>query len=225
MSERPAILNTIQSEQRTVQVMLALQQLGLNPYHLDAAQAANAHQPYHNYQHCFVVALNCLAGAEAEGLDEDATRLLFLAALYHDYGHAGESNLADAFNLAAALQGMRQWLEMLEEEWVTGDDLNIIANLILSTEASHRVEPHTAAERILLDADSLATDAEDCMTWFTALSKEHGDAVTYEEHTLVRSSIRFLSTRQFFTKWGSRRRDAFLSRLQEANAWEKYLEE
>ena len=70
--------------------LLFFEQLGLGVYLLDLLKNNKGnHNPYHNSFHCLSVARACWEGSQAENLKEEDTRVLLIAAIYHDIHHSG----------------------------------------------------------------------------------------------------------------------------------------
>jgi hypothetical protein len=184
-------------------------ELELSETHVNAVKLYNTDQPYHNHQHAFVVVLKSHEGALQDNLSLEQQRLLALAALYHDHLHTGRGGVADAVNVARAINGSREWLGM-KEPWLTTEHMNTIAELIFATEASHRNPPHTTSQALLMDADILATDTEDREQWQAALGQELGSTVDTE------STLTFVYSMGWHSAWGSAQKDLYIKKLQTA---------
>jgi uncharacterized protein len=100
---------------------------------------------YHNYAHTrdeVLPAARVLA--RLSGLSADETRLLEIAAAYHDLGYA--DNPTEHEQLGAEIAG-----KVLPEFGFSPEDIRVIQGMILATKLSAR--PKTLAEAVLVDAD------------------------------------------------------------------------
>lgn len=201
------ILTSAYSIEREAAVRALLDEFSLTQTHFNAVKLYGAHQPYHNWHHCAVVALSAIEAAREMNVSEEQQRLLLLAALYHDYDHTADPTKADIFNIARAVSGASFWLGV-KEPGMSKAEKNEIANLIAATEASHHHIPRNHLEDIILDADSLATTGEDREEWWDALGQELGFAVN------AASSLVFLREQNFHTLWGIKKSSAVISELQ-----------
>jgi hypothetical protein len=64
--------------------------------------------PYHNDYHIMSVVCLCAIGASESGMAFDATRDLLIAAMFHDFGHAGGHQVSDADNIRTATDRIRE---------------------------------------------------------------------------------------------------------------------
>ena len=204
----PAVLSTPANLAREQQLRDLMRELDISEFHLNVVQLHNAWQPYHNWGHCVIVALNAVEAADLLHQSKAEKRLLILAAIYHDFNHTGDASQADVFNIARAVKGMREWVK-LKEKWVTQSDLNEIAEMIYATETRHHGAADAMKDRILVDADILATDVEDAEGWYAALSEETGQQID------AASTWRFIRVTEPRTLWGIHRSNDYLERLRQ----------
>lgn len=130
--------------------------------------------PYHNEKHTLKVLARVQTLAEVIGLDESEIRLLSLAALFHDYGHSGNSyrqaTQADKNNLSN-----EEYAALIADEhlllYLNVRERLVLQGLVLSTSFDQKsledvpnssyqrdYEPHTKLEKILAFADVFHMD-------------------------------------------------------------------
>lgn len=153
---------------------------------------------YHNYQHCYQVALNAFDGAQYHGLSEETAVEMFFAGLFHDacysraeldgtnYDVVEEKNLRDAVEFAKF--SLRD----------SGLELPRMHDLIYATRFPRASSLGTLEEQILADADLLQNVAVDRHDWYQALAEETGTVVT--EDTSRSWLVGQIDT-LFFTDW------------------------
>ena len=111
---------------------------------LDALDAnPSAAMPYHGTPHLLVVALAVLELAAGEHLTADTTDLVLLAALFHDYDHAGATD--DRVNIARAVAAVRAHCAF--------HDVDRIAELVEATRFPHDGPSDDPLVAVVRDAD------------------------------------------------------------------------
>lgn len=203
-----SVLTSPESVERESLVRALLDEFGLAQTHMNALKLYNAHQPYHNWHHCAVVALSAIEAARESHVPESKQRLLLLAALYHDYDHTGEPQKADILNIVRAVSGSQFWLGVKEPS-LSRAEKNEIVNIIAATEATHSHKPRSALESIIIDADVLATTGSDREQWWAALSEEQGVEINAE------NTVMFLRSQNFHSLWGIKRAHDLIPVLQD----------
>jgi HD superfamily phosphodiesterase len=152
--------------------------------------------PYHNFQHTKQVVDNALTIAKNELLNysvEDAF-LLEIAAWFHDLGHLKSTNKHEEKSVAIALNFLARY--SLNEQ-----QLNTIKSLILKT--SIKVEPESALEKVLKDADLMYLGTSDFFRQGSLLRKELAiqKKVTYNEEEWLMHNLQFLENHNFYTQY------------------------
>ena len=117
--------------------------------------------PYHGSYHSYCVALNCYEGAFHEKLSEDDARVLFVAALWHDYGHSHGIFKDDTNNISIATGGLvlanAAWKELSDAE------LEQAMSIIRVTKYPYERDPVTMSEQIIRDADLMQAYEQDAL--------------------------------------------------------------
>lgn len=175
----------------------ALKALSLNPGHLDILTNNPARDnPYHNNEHLYTVALNCLEAARYYGLTRSEQRLLFLAGLYHDYAHSGGLH-SDVINVSKSISAALNYCTKLEK--LSGEEKDALALIIHAT-----IQPSTLhhtiltlQQEIIMDADMMQWLESDADGFLTGLSAELGFEVTWH------STKEFLESYLPKTEWGA----------------------
>jgi len=156
--------------------------------------------PYHNNQHAFTVAVNVVEGAEAHSLSDEQKRLLFIAALYHDWDHTGTRDEKENIRRAVegCLAGMREDNESEADRWTV--------MLLIYATAQYFYNPPTLPlmKRLLRDADMMQNMEPDRETFFRGLSKELGIVVDAD------TTFEFLNKHVFLTVWGKEKAQNYL---------------
>jgi hypothetical protein len=180
---------------RVAKVHAILDELGLNPAHIQAVTMENpsASLPYHNAGHCCTVALHCHDGANAHKIGVEKTRLLFLAGLYHDFNHSA-GRYSDSVNIANAIAGAVHWCNKLES--FGGREIDAIAENIKATiYPGHLFKgKRNISQSIICDADHMQYLEPDAESFIAGIGTETGlkiDAVStgqfllaYKPHTI-----------------------------------------
>lgn len=113
--------------------------------------AQNLHHPYHNFRHMFHVVYLCYDAClfYEQALSSREMRNLLIAAMFHDFDHAGVAG-DDARNIEAAINGLQRHIQ--EEDWL---ERATIAQLIRATQYPYVIEADSLSlsARILRDAD------------------------------------------------------------------------
>lgn len=205
MESSPVQPATIAS--RRCRIEKILEELRLSAEHLDILEAnPSKDSPYHNNEHLFTVALNCDEAARFYALPVEGHRVLFLAALYHDYNHsAGVSS--DTINISRAISGAVEHISRLEKAAV--EELDEVAGIIHAT-----IQPPTMhntdiglLHRIIMDADMMQSCEPDAEAFLAGLSVELKKEVNWS------STKVFLEGYEPKTSWGKQKLAALLEHI------------
>lgn len=199
--------NSVTGASRRCRIEKILTEIGLNPEHLSILEAnPSKDSPYHNNEHLFTVALNCDEAARFYSLPVEGHRVLFLAALYHDYNHsAGVSS--DTINISRAISGAVEHITRLEKAAI--EDLDEVAGIIHAT-----IQPPTMhntdiglLHRIIMDADMMQSCEPDAEAFLAGLSVEMKKEVNWSSTKL------FLEGYSPKTSWGKQKLASLLEKL------------
>lgn len=183
--------------ERRIRSVLAELQIPEAVLDVISLQNPSAHAPYHGYQHLLTVTLNCRAGADYLGLDTADTRLLVLAALFHDFGHLQQPDVHDSANIEAAVAGALAHLpKCMPEPSAVG--IGRVIDLVRATEFPHTVAGSVPAA-IIQDADMMQTLEPDGQRFLDGLGQEKGRRITAAQND------DFLDSYQPRTEWGKLR--------------------
>jgi HD superfamily phosphodiesterase len=180
---------------RTGRAFDTLRTLNLNPQHLGVIagpQNSSVNAPYHNSQHLLTVAKYAYDMGIHYKLKADEMRVLYLAALYHDFDHTMSSQ-DDNVNILRAVTSAQKHISALEpnSELI----LPTVVSLISSTVSPNTPEPQSMLEEILQDADVLQNIESDAVVFWEGLHFEKGLTVTKD------STAVFLREHKFNTAW------------------------
>lgn len=110
---------------------------------------------YHNLDHTLDVVDACAHLAELEGIDEENSQLLLIAAYYHDTGWTSISQVdSETYNAGRAVheeKAVQIAREVLPTYGFTTKEIETIARLIMATRLSHT--PTDILEQVIADAD------------------------------------------------------------------------
>jgi len=182
------------SEQKRVNLVKdVLSTLKLNPAHLYNVLFNNPSKaaPYHNTQHLLTVAIYSYKGGLHYRLPQQDLRVIFLAALYHDWDHTA-SDADDSINIQRALIGTADIFRF--ESSLNEEDIETIHSLIQASLYPH-VNPVTILEEILQDADLLQYCEEDSIVFIEGIGKELNMVSTLD------TTKAFLKGNKFNTEW------------------------
>ena len=196
---------------RLARVRLIMSELDIGHLYLDAAVEHNSfsHQTYHNVQHLFTVALRAYEGADFYGLSSKATRVLFVAALLHDLGHAADPSVHDVENVVHSANLASELL--VDDVSFSTKEMNRIVNLIVGTDRSRTLVSSDPLQGILNDADMMQSFEEDSEIWLNGLAAETNSIVNIE------TTIAFMKYKNVSTHWGANVVTKGIRRLKEAN--------
>jgi uncharacterized membrane-anchored protein YitT (DUF2179 family)/predicted metal-dependent HD superfamily phosphohydrolase len=153
---------------------------------------------YHNADHTLDVYHSAMAIAKDEGIDEHNTRLLLVAALYHDCGYLLGNNEHELASCKIAR-------EALQQHSYTNEDIEKICKLIMATQLPQ--QPDNLLEQIICDADLDYLGRADFSTTGSKLYHEmltFGIVTNIEEWDQLQ--IKFLQGHQYFTDTSLRSR-------------------
>lgn len=156
--------------------------------------------PYHNTYHSETVAMFCHEAASYAKLNDEDTRALVLAALFHDFGHSG-GRQPDAMNIERAVQACKSY------GLQTGIDSKVLAvaeRLIRCTEYPYKVAPQDELECIIRDADMMQImDANwGEMVLEGLYAEQHLSRPQLNQEEFVKSSLKFYQAVKMHSKWG-----------------------
>lgn len=123
--------------------------------------------PYHNMYHTYCMVLNCYEGAYHEKVSERATRVLLLAALFHDFDHtAGENGATDDINIPRAIEGLRVADRYARAAYrgLSPTDLQYVIETIAVTKYPYEKKPELPIDMIIRDADLMQPYETDAIT-------------------------------------------------------------
>lgn len=192
---------------RRSKVAEILRELDLNPSHLHVLEGnPSKDSPYHNNEHLYTVALNCDEAARFYNLPFEGHRVLFLAALYHDYNHSAGAS-SDTINISRAISGAVEHISRLEK--AQSEELDTLAGIIHAT-----IQPPTMhntdiglLHRIIMDADMMQSCEPDAETFLTGLSVEMKKDVNWS------STKAFLTSYEPKTSWGRTKLASLLEKI------------
>ena len=167
------------------------------PFKNFVEHAANLYHPYHNFRHSTHILWLCYQASlfYKDQLSKREIRNLLIAALFHDFDHAGKVDVTDIENIENAIKGL--------EKHVSHEDVGHvgeISNLIRYTEFPHK---NSGSEiplsgQILRDADLSQVLSN---AWMQAillgLGQERGK--TFAE--MLKGQVSFLENVTFATEW------------------------
>lgn len=192
---------------RQEKVRDALSILHLNPEHFDMIENNPAgNNPYHNNEHLYTVALHCHDAAFYHDLGKDDHRVLFLAALYHDYAHTAGSN-SDTVNICKSVAWAIHHIESLED--FTAEQMNTVADIIHATIQPSNLHNGSlsVSQKIIRDADMMQWLEPDAEKFLSGLSKEMNQEISWA------STKEFLESHIPQTAWGQMKIDSLVSNL------------
>jgi len=154
-------------------------------------QSSNRH-PYHSIDHLFTVFKSCVDVSSFSSISDQELELeLFIAALFHDYGHKGVMG-NDHDNIVNAIDGLNFFYAANPEF-----NIDIVISLIQATEYPYVVEEKdlTIEAKILRDADmSYLFDDLSIVKLYSGLRKEFGQDLT----TFINNQSSFLNNMKFY---------------------------
>lgn len=129
---------------------------------------------YHDSAHMFAVAIEADEMAVHYGLNEETRQALFLASIYHDYGHS-YGKQKDIFNIHKAIGHFLdhcQKYDFVANLQIKQETIPIICNMIMCTHYPFVNEPCNYAASILRDADLLMSIQQDVQYFADGLTRE-----------------------------------------------------
>lgn len=157
--------------------------------------------PYHNVEHMRAVAniaMRIYYSIYMPGkVANTQAKLLFLAASFHDFNHAGRKDVPDSENIAKAIEAFRTFYQSVEPN---NHDFTIeyVSNLIAVTEYPFIKEPVTLTEMIIRDADLLMVSEPDAHAFIEGLDEE----LERPTKTSIKDISKWLEEQTFYTVTG-----------------------
>lgn len=148
--------------------------------------------PYHGHQHALTVMINSYNGAKIHNLCFNETKLLLIAALFHDFNHLSGKAASDAENICLAVEGFKTHNDFFT--CLTESEIKRVEKLIKSTTFPH-TNPKDLTESLLQDSDMLQTLEPDGSRFLEGLSIESGQSRSVE------CNDAFLNNFHFNTPW------------------------
>ena len=151
---------------------------------------------YHNIPHIEDVIREVYDACIFYNLDQLLTRILLIAALFHDWDHTG-STRDDALNIARAIDGLH--IHLLDHDRPYEEH---IGKLIYCTQYPYKDIQHSLARDIIRDADLFQPwDARWIERIIHGLSHEMG----ISPHAMLEMQVSFLTGLKFNTQWAEKR--------------------
>lgn len=153
---------------------------------------------YHDHNHIFAVVINANKIAMQMNLSTEERQILFIAALFHDYGHS-YGHETDTYNVTNAISEL--YAMQMSYAWLLDVPPHIIeaaADAILCTIFPFRIRPKTTVECVLRDADLTMSLEPDADVFAEGLQNEirrkHPDVVVTKE-----TMTQFAKEQRFYT--------------------------
>lgn len=165
---------------------------------------------YHDSAHMFAVAIEADEMAVHYELNVETRQALFLAAIYHDYGHS-YGKQKDIFNIHKAIGHFLdhcQKYDFVDNLQIKQETIPIICNMIMCTHYPFVNEPCNYAASILRDADLLMSIQQDVEYFADGLTREFSNqlldivATPEEMH-------KFALTQKFYTDYARSKLEAY----------------
>lgn len=166
--------------------------------------------PYHDIEHAMTVLKYSEYLAKKEQVYFDKRMSLYLAALFHDFGHSG-GKLSDTENIKIAKKGFR---EFAKQENLGGGMRLAVEQIIDATEYPYNLNiPHSKAsklQKIIRDADMMQQYERNWVSKSTlGLAREGG----LDPKEFIPYQRRFLEELKFLTKSANRFKQKHWSRI------------
>lgn len=169
----------------------------IKEYHLDFHFAVllqknrSNDSPYHNLNHSLCVMHNCYRLAKSENLNEDETKELIIASIYHDFGHSLGKDV-DAVNIERA----KKYYLLYSRD--SQSVKHKVCMLIETTQYPYIVtENLSLQQKIIRDADSMQL-FEDNYLQQTIVGFLMGE-LNMNLKTAILNQIKFMNTLVFHT--------------------------
>lgn len=183
--------------------------------------AKNTKLGYHNFRHMMHVMYQVYDAIKYMKINPIAARYLLIAAMFHDYGHSGNQNASDSFNINKAVNAIKIHIDDLDRK-----HLKEIIRLIHATEW-HGEAGHNLFERdmfidILRDAD---TSQSFDTSWIQQVIFGLGTELGKSPREMLQAQLPFLEKRiKFYSLWGKAKFEPILKqRIEEVKIWQKKL--
>ena len=181
--------------------------------------AKNAKLGYHNFRHMIHVMYQVYDGIKCSNINPVAARYLLIAAMVHDYGHSGNKNKSDDFNIRRAVRGIKRHIHPDDKK-----DLKEIIRLVQATEwfgeAGHNLFERDMFVDILRDADTSQTFDT---SWMQQVIFGLGTELGKSPREMLEAQIPFLEKRvKFYSPWGIKKFTPILKeRIEEVKIWKE----
>jgi predicted metal-dependent HD superfamily phosphohydrolase len=177
---------------------------------------------YHNYSHTTDEVLPAaIELAKLSGLSRRETRLLEIAAVYHDLGYS--DNPKEHERIGAEIAG-----NVLPQFGFNAEDIRVIQGMILATKLSAR--PQTLLEQVLVDADLSILGSQDFYKRSIDLRKElTASGQHYADLEWCQVQLKFLERHSYVTEAARKKftatKEKNIARLRRLLAQARELEE
>ena len=161
-----------------------------------AEEAPNKNNGYHGLRHPYYVLYLCHLAAlyYQDRLTKQEVRILFIAALMHDYGHLGGKAQSDRENIGRAVVALRKYCLPIDRPYLPD-----IENVIWATEYPHkdaRLEP--LCNEIIQDADLCQVFDT---AWYTITIHGLGGELGLTPQQMLQGQAPFIKGIAFKTEW------------------------
>jgi hypothetical protein len=175
-----------------------LRKLGLKTlYKYITEHNTGGDNPYHNNYHLKQVCAFVIKGCEYYEINKEQTKLLAIAALFHDFDHSGGKFKNDDDNVNLSIKGFLKWSKLPKE------DNEMIISLIKTTRYPYTnvCEDITELEKIIRDSDILqGIFSKD---YFNKIVYALADEIGVDRKKMLEGQIGFLESSKFCTDWAN----------------------
>lgn len=184
--------------------------------------AKNVKLGYHNFRHMMHMTYQVYDAIKYMKINPVAARYLLIAAMFHDYGHSGNRNKSDDFNIRKAVRGVKRHIDKTNP--TDKKNLKEIIRLIQATEwfgeAGHNLFERDMFIDILRDADSCQTLDT---SWMQQVIFGLGTELGKSPREMLEAQLPFLQERiKFYSPWGKAKFEPILKqRIEEVKVWKE----
>lgn len=168
---------------------------------------------YHDSAHMFAVAIEADEIAVYHGLNVETRQALFIASLYHDYGHS-YGKQKDINNIHKAIGHFLSHCEkydFVNNFGIKQETIAIICNMIMCTHYPFVNEPCNYAASILRDADLLMSIQPDVDYFADGLKKEF-DNQLIEVNVTPQEMRKFALSQKFYTDYARNKLESYVQK-------------